>query len=186
MCCIASGPSLTKEDAEKIKGHCWTAVVNDNYQVAPWADYLYACDRAWWDVHHKWTQSFERWTQDLSAANTYGLNYVRSEPGNGLSEHPNYINQGGNSGYQVVNLMWNLGFRDIALLGYDMGYSKGLTHWFGDHPNGLQKSPNFEHWRHCFTRLNDDIRANGGRLVNCSRQTALNTPRMMLEDWICE
>jgi len=27
--------------------------INDAYRLAPWADWLYACDDRWWRFHHE-------------------------------------------------------------------------------------------------------------------------------------
>ena len=44
-CCIlATGPSLTPDQAEYAKGKARVIAVNDAWRLAPWADILYACD----------------------------------------------------------------------------------------------------------------------------------------------
>ena len=67
---IASGPSLTKEDVDAVRG-LNVIVINTSYWLAPWADILYACDGHWWDWHYENTDwkakldAFEnkKWTQ---------------------------------------------------------------------------------------------------------------------------
>jgi hypothetical protein len=50
--CIASGPSLTREDVDACRGAAGVVLaVNDTITYAPWADVLYACDRRWWQEH---------------------------------------------------------------------------------------------------------------------------------------
>src|SRR3954471_17375074 len=49
--CVACGPSLTREDVEACRGRLPVLVVNDAYQLAPWADALYAADDHWWHAH---------------------------------------------------------------------------------------------------------------------------------------
>ena len=48
--CIASGPSLTQDQVDQVKG-LNTIAINDAYKLAPWANILYACDYQWWDWH---------------------------------------------------------------------------------------------------------------------------------------
>lgn len=46
--CLASGPSLTKEIADKLKGRR-AIVVNSSCHFAPWADVLYFTDSGWFE-----------------------------------------------------------------------------------------------------------------------------------------
>jgi len=49
VACLASGPSLTRADVALVRAQGLpTIVVNTTYQMAPWADVLYACDAKWW------------------------------------------------------------------------------------------------------------------------------------------
>jgi len=55
--CIASGPSLTKEDCAAVK--VWrdqsqnrrVIVTNTTHELCPWADFLFAMDSAWWRLN---------------------------------------------------------------------------------------------------------------------------------------
>ncbi len=42
--CIASGPSLTQSQVDYCRGKARVAVVNNNWEKAPWADVLYGAD----------------------------------------------------------------------------------------------------------------------------------------------
>lgn len=78
-----------------------------------------------------------------------------------------------NSGAQAINLAYLRGATRIVLVGYDMGWTGGKAHWFGDHPQGLTNGrhqsyvPNFD-------RLAQDLRAEGVEVINCSRSTNLH------------
>jgi hypothetical protein len=52
--CIASGPSLTAEDVERVRaaGHP-VIVTNTTFRLAPWADVLFGMDSKWWKEYHK-------------------------------------------------------------------------------------------------------------------------------------
>lgn len=97
------------------------------------------------------------------------------------------LHTGGNSGYQAVNLAYLLGASRICLLGYDMQPTGGKTHWHGDHKKLSNPTPgSYKRWRQHFTRLHQDLVAEGVELINCTRETALTVPRMELEQCLKE
>src|SRR5262252_1496021 len=50
--CLASGPSLTREDVEHVRDRASAIIaVNDTYKYAPFATALIASDAGWWIVH---------------------------------------------------------------------------------------------------------------------------------------
>ncbi len=186
MVVIASGPSLTQADCDSLRGSGWKViVVNDSWRCADFADVLYACDGAWWDVHYgtvKAEFSGERWTQDYKAAQKYDINRVGSVDKPGLGRY-GVIHQGGNGGYQVINLAWMWGAKRIFLLGLDCKPAKdGKAHWFGQHTNGLSAIQNYRHWNNAFPQLAADLKEEGVEVFNLTRDTALNCfERMRLE-----
>lgn len=139
--------------------------------MAPWADILYACDLGWWQKYHSEPFDGERWTQDVKAACEFGLNYAPSEnkPGLGKSK----IHQGGNSGYQAINLAYLMGAEKIYLLGYDMQKTGGKSHWHGDHPRGLTANQPVWDWVKRFPALASDLHNEGVQVINLTRETAL-------------
>jgi len=179
---IASGPSLTKSDVEKTRDFDVIAI-NTNYQIAPHAKYLYACDGLWWDqyikdVREKYTG--ELWTQDAKAAKDYGLNYVESKPGNGFIADEFIIKQGQNSGYQAINLAYHLGYNRVILLGYDMGSDGNKSRWHKDHPSPCGNHNNHKQFIENFNHMSPPI-----EVINCSRKTAVTAfPKIPLEEII--
>ena len=118
----------------------------------------------------------------LECAQRYGLNWVHSVDRPGLSSDPSLIHQGGNSGYQALNLAVLLGAARILLLGYDMG---GRGHWHGNHPPGLRNPPESQlsEWAGQFHAAAADLDRLGIECINCSRETALTCfPRARIED----
>ena len=185
---IASGPSLTKEDVDAVRG-LNVIVINTSYWLAPWANILYACDGHWWDWHYDnpdWKAKLdafegEKWTQDKAAAEKYGLNYIESKPEAGLSSNPNLIHQGSNSGIQAINLAYHKGARDIILLGYDMQGDDKKPHWHGHHPSRVVSS--WSQWLKFYDYVAADSKKLGIEITNCSRETALTCfPRKRLEE----
>ena len=166
------------------RGRARVLVINDNYRLAPWADWLYACDYGWWKYHApRTTHMRQRWTQDKDAAEQFGLVYIASAPKPGLSRDPQLIHQGCNSGYQAINLAYHFGGDPIVLLGYDMG-ATGDGHWFGEHAPEIESSfREFSIFRERFPPLAADLAAEGVRVVNCTAVTALSAfPCAKLED----
>jgi hypothetical protein len=96
------------------------------------------------------------------------------------------IHQGGNSGYQAINLAYLWGAATIILLGFDCGASpKGEAHWFGQHPPSLSQHQPYDMWRAKFPALARDLKQEGVRVINASRETALDCfERMTLEEAI--
>ncbi|HKJ75234.1 MAG TPA: hypothetical protein VKA19_14055 [Alphaproteobacteria bacterium] len=179
ICIIASGPSACRDDAEFVRGKCRVIVVNTSYRLAPWADLLYACDAKWWWAYEPQFQGLTV-SQDARAPESVLRVPSINEPG--LSLDPMVIHQGGNSGYQALNLAVLLGVRRILLLGYDM---QGGDHWHGAHPPGLVSLTDkaTARWRENFGTTLPDLERANVEVVNCSRQTALTCfPRMSFED----
>lgn len=150
------------------------------------ADVLYACDEQWWHVHEEEARSTfkgELWTQDYSAAKKYGLHRIGSENEVGLGRY-DVIHQGGNSGYQAINLAYLWGAQTIILLGLDCSKSPdGRAHWFGQHGAGLTSQQPYDIWQARFPRLAQDLKDEGIQVINCSRETALTCfDRMKLEE----
>jgi len=112
-------------------------------------------------------------SQDRVAAG-FGAHVVPSVNGEGMSNDPNVIHQGANSGFQVWNLLMLMGVRRMVLLGFDMSVEQGL-HWHGPHPAGLN-NPDPDlclKWRAKAHTAAADLCRAGVEVVNCSRATAL-------------
>lgn len=183
IACVASGPSLTQSDVDRLKGRVRVIVVNDNHRLAPWADLLYAADEAWWN-EYQGVPGFPgfKCTFSIPAAARWGLIRLPGErTGQGLSHDPMRIFQGGNSGYAAINIAWLLGAKRILLLGYDMQDTLGQKHWFGDHPKSLRNGGQYGRWLPRFATIPATLK--GVEVLNCTRMSALNCfPRATLEE----
>lgn len=174
--CIATGPSLTRADALALR-HLPTIAVNDAYRVAPHAQILYAADKSWWDMYNccpdftgrKVSQNVQPgrgWPTDAT------VEVLRSIKAPGMSRDPGVLHRGYNSGYQALNLALLCEAKIVVLLGYDCGQPLGSpSHYFGDHPAGLQKCSPYDMFRRSFTEAAPTISA---RVINVSRQTTLD------------
>lgn len=171
--CIASGPSLTQEDINYCRGKGKIYVVNETYQLAPWANILYAADGDWWEKHLE-AHNFagEKWTCNLSIAEKYDLYHIGVKTQWHWSKTQGVIASGGNSGFQAVNKAYLDGAERIVLLGYDMGHKPGTKkHFFKDEDAKIFRHSNYESWIRRFTKATeymDDV-----RIINCTRETNL-------------
>jgi hypothetical protein len=186
---VASGPSLASESLDALRDIPAIAI-SDNWRKVPFADILYSCDPPWWH-HHKGVPEFqgERWSQHKGSrawpaqATAMGVNVIRSEAKPGISLDPSVIHTGANSGFQALNLAILAGASRVLLLGYDMQQTEGKSHWFGDHPAGLQRTSPYHVFRKAFEDAAAQIESIGVDVINCSRETALTCfPRASLED----
>ena len=182
-CLIASGPSLTVADVEKVRG-LNVMVINDNYKLAPWADVLYAADVKWWKLHEEGISQFqgEKWTVPNAwevkdrehFEKEYGLHFIKCNENNpGLSRLPDEINANCHGGLQAINLAYHMGAREIILLGYDMKYNR-RSHWFGEHPG--DKPLHMDHYNRrlkLYDKVAEDAKKMGLTIINCTRDTAI-------------
>lgn len=113
--CIASGPSLTADDCDFVRGKAKAIAVNTSFCLAPWADYLLAQDDAWWKVYG-----------DEVAETFHGerVNFVKPQYG-----------RIGNSGHAAIEFAIQRGASRVILLGYDYGNG---THWHGEHDQDIE------------------------------------------------
>jgi len=114
------------------------------------------------------------WTQDKLAAKKYRINKIECRAGNGLCETENVIFSGRNSGYQLINLMYHFGFKTIVLVGYDMQHDGKSVHWHGNHPKGFGNCESISRFREKFPFLASDLEKKGIKVLNCTKETALN------------
>lgn len=191
---LAGGQSLTVAQCDAVSQ--WRGAgpmrrciaINTTYQRALWADVLYACDLEWWELYAnkvgigEWPRfDGDRWTQDERAAKRFGIRYVKSQAAPGLGRRPGLIHQGGNGGYQAMNLAYQAGASRLVLLGFDMHGG----HWHGQHPRPLSNPPPylFATWLKAFIQLATDLQEEGVQVVNCTPGTALHCfPKADLEE----
>lgn len=171
---LASGPSLTQEDAAHARGKAKVIACNNCYALAPWADMLYACDYRWWK-HYRPDFYGLKVCPHPGGAKEFGLIYIKGEHKPGLSFDPQCIHYGGNSGFQAFNLAVLSGAKRIILLGFDMQpAANGRLHWHQDHRNiGNPQRNSFGRWIKAFSEAAPQLAERGISVLNCSRETAL-------------
>lgn len=183
--CVASGPSLTRDDVDWCRGKAPVVAVNDTYRWAPWADVLYAADPEWWEAHDG-AAGFAglKFSLHGKAGRWPGVQVLEKTGELGLELTPTGLRRGMNSGYQAINVAVHLGASRIVLLGYDMQMASGVTHFFGEHPAGrMRRKSDYAAFCACFDSLVAPLADLGIAVVNASRESALASfPRGSLRE----
>lgn len=183
---LASGPSLTPEDAAAV-AHLPRIVTNATFRMVPDAQIIYGSDVMFWR-HEEYADVFQCRGMRVCVEQTRGVYpgslprgvaVLRSGGFEGFSEKQDTICTGGNSGYAAMNLAALTGARQIIVLGLDM---TGL-HWHGRHPKGLNnpKEHRFATWAKRFDVLARELQKRDIEVLNCSPVTTLQCfPRKSL------
>lgn len=146
-------------------------VVNTSYQIAPWADALFALDVDWWKTYLKDVQA--NFEGKLLSSNSI----LNQQSVCRVQEAASY----GNSGAAAIAAAFAGGAKRVVMLGYDCQRTNAKAHWHGDHPKHLGNAGKMELWHEGFERIAK--RYSYCEIVNASRETALNCfKRMSLED----
>jgi len=177
---IGSGPSLSLKQIAmiwqaKMNMHIGVIAVNDNYQIAPWADWVYGCDYKFWQWHHQSVLAHfdgRKCTTDAKAAELWPvLDYLVGEDRPGWSCDYSRLHYGKNSGYQAVNLAFLLGAVKIILVGFDHCFPGNCAHWFGDHPDKVRSW--YENWTECWQSVVPQAKDHGIEIINSTPESAL-------------
>lgn len=190
---IGSGPSLTKEQVDYIRDHgehTWTIAVNNNYKLAPWADFVFAADLKWWksyyddvcDIVDEYTQlqTIEHVTKPLfkkiKERKSINWDFVFRDVSY-IDVNPMALYHGGCSGILAMELVRTLGEvhapKKIILVGFDMQHTGGKSHWFGDHPKGFLNANACERWCEELEKMMPYYKQWDIDVVNCSLHTAI-------------
>lgn len=150
---LGPGPSASLGLAERLRARR-VGVVGNAFELAPWADFLAASDRQWWDKHP-------------AAREFAGGRYSSHRIGGVLQLAGALTNW--NSGVLALAVAAHLGATIVRLHGFDMHG----THFFGPYANGLNNTAparreihqlQFAQW----ARQNPHV-----RVVNCTAGSAL-------------
>lgn len=186
---LASGPSMTREQAEAVRGRCRVIAVNNQGidtecdgvvvpALAPWADILYAADAKWWRCYHERALKFAGRKVTIRPTLPWDEVYslVQSIEHASFDPRPTHLVSGGNSGYQAIHLAVHLGAKRIILLGFDMkdGVNR-RRHWFGNHPKKLDSRGHYALWLRAFDKFARVLDHMGVEVLNCTPGTALRS-----------
>lgn len=153
-------------------------VVNTTYQLAPWADALYAMDVQWWRMHGE--EVAVSFRGERISANPIAVLQVSRIAKDSC---PTF----GNSGSAAISIAALAGARKVILVGYDCQRTGGKVHWHGNHPKGLGNAGGMPKWPKQFADCATHMQRIGVDVINCTRSTALTCfPRGDLEEWLCK
>jgi hypothetical protein len=174
---IATGPSLSKEDCDKIlkfKNKFKVIAINDAYTLFPEADLLYACDEKWW-LHHEGVKNFKGKKCSMQPVYPHEeIVFVENLGVNGISTKPGHIYNGRNSSYQAMNIALQLGCKEVYFLGLDMGFrDESKTHFFGNHPKKIQRYSDYSVFIKNFEIAAPLVAELGMKVFNCTKNSAL-------------
>ncbi len=184
---LAGGPSLTQNQVDYIKDKCKVIAINTSYQLAPWADLLYFCDARWYHWH-KDNQLFKDFKGIKVTLRNFGtvpdeVKKIDNLGSYGLSLEPTGIMTGHNSGYQSINLAVLLGVKRILLLGYDMQWIGGKSHWHKGHPVKIPEKSLIRNMLPRFDSLKGPLKKAGVKVINCSPNSLIKTfPKQSLQE----
>lgn len=168
VACIASGPSLTVEDCKSVRAAgVPTVVTNTTFRLCPWANFLFAHDKDWWQTYRdEVAKTFPgRLVSAWPAAPKVGVETIH-----GLR----WFHHFHNSGACAISLAIAGRATRVVLLGYDASRgAAGESHHHGDHPQGMSNCLSMKLWPHQFESVARIARAEGVQVMNASRRTAL-------------
>lgn len=182
---LASGPSMTREVAEYVRGKARVIAVSnqgiDNEvagqvvpAIAPWADVLYSADAKWWTFHRERALAFAgRRVSVRSALRWPEVLTLDLSPEPVFDPRPTHIASGGNSGYQALHLGVQFGATRAVLCGFNMKDVHGRNHWFGRHPPRLHSRGRYSAWLQSFGRLAVVLKERGVEVINATPDSAL-------------
>lgn len=132
-------------------------------------------DLKWWQTHH--LEVAEKFAghkvSGVIDCRAYGARSLRALRFNAFA----------NSGAAAISLAVYAGSQRVILLGYDCQHTGGKTHWHGDHPVGMGNAASVGKWPEKFRQVAAYAKRKGCRVINASRETALDMfPRAPLED----
>jgi hypothetical protein len=189
---VASGPSTKKEDVALLQGRLRVIAIKQNVEIAPWAEVVYGCDRAWWR-HVRGLPDFKglKVAYDDRACREFGLQRVEvlrvqtrdgRYPGgfNPKADHLVFdpagtIGSGGCSGFQALNLAVQWGATRVLLIGMDCNGKSG-THWYGRNNATGMSNPGEEQytrWAHSFDSIAGQLADVGVEVVNAAPKSTI-------------
>lgn len=166
--CIASGPSLTPEDAELVhaSGHP-TVVTNSTFRIAPWCDMIFGFDWRWWEANHGDAKRLAPQARRVSHA--HSLERFGVETTHGVA----WFEGRGNSGCCAIAMAVAGGARRIVLLGYDCQLTGGRKHWHADHAGSMTNCVSLPLWPGYFGTVAAYATRQKIDVVNATRETSL-------------
>ena len=193
---LAGGKTLSEADARHVRGRCRVIAINRARELAPWADWLFACDPtrfwAWYpealdfagtkivvrgcaDMSRKtWRALDDLGRVGVKILRHSGLGFPCLPRHEGVSGDPAVV-RGNNSLFQILSVIAHTGARTVLLLGADM---RG-GHFHSGYPVG---EPNYaQSVVPPFGSLKAPIERAGVAVLNCCPSSLLDVwPKLPL------
>jgi len=176
VCVAASGPS-SPAILEQVRGRMRVIVINRTFEVAPWADMLYAADSGFWAVYVGAREfagvkvapepNCKRYCPSIKLVEIKKVQGKRVDKL--VFDDLGIIGGGGHSGFQALNIALQTGAWPVYLAGYD--YLP--KHWHDDHPQVLRnpEAHQLQRWR---ALIDAEGVAVSDRVFNLSDVSTLN------------
>lgn len=178
---------MSQSVADSVRG-LRVIAINTTFQLAPWADLLYAADARWWHAYVKpvdgpsW-HTFAGIKVCCEPIPYQEVNQIKHNGDEGFDPDPGCVRiGGGDGGYQAIQIAVHAGCKRILLCGYDM---RG-GHWHGRHPEPLRNHGEgiYPRWLKYFDGLAKAL--TGVEVLNCTPGSALKAfPMVALEEALC-
>jgi hypothetical protein len=175
---IGSGPSLKDFDFDALPDGVRIGA-NKSAWIAN-CDILVSIDKRFWREHQEQIAAFngDKYTtrEALQDQPGLGAHILGHDRGDGFSHDQNIL-RGSNSGFAALNIAYLLGYREIALLGFDFQWDSGHSHFHdGYYWQNKQADRHLATWCRAF----DTIDQSGLNIINFvgpmgSRVTAFRT-----------
>lgn len=180
--CLASGPSLTQEVCDKIKGRA-AIVVNVSFRLAPWAPVWFFTDS---HIYERYRDEVAAWPGEVMTMSRTAKrempDKVKRVKGEGDPSFPPLgfpplgapvIRQGRSSGHTAVSLAIALGAKRVVLLGYDMRVVDGREHHHSEHKGPRDLDQYAREFVPAFAGWNAAALKAGVRILNCTPGSAV-------------
>ena len=166
---VASGPSLTQNDVNLIKGRR-TIVTNTTFRMVPTADALFFHDVKWYNTYRDELKTFGGYKVTISTATGNDVIRLRKTAF-------------GNSGTGAIALAIHCGCKKIILLGADGQHTNKKAHWHGDHPKPLGNARSWRKWAKQYEKVAELAKNSGVLVLNASKNTIIDCfQKVKLED----
>ena len=177
---VGSGPSIKLAELKLLKDRIHAIAIKVAVDLCPWAEVCYGCDAPWW-ISRQGLPKFGglRMFHGVAANQYKDMHRVLIDlnKDNILVDEPMRIGNGGNSGFQALNLAVQFGAKDIILVGMDC-HERGGVHWYGRNTWTNANNPmgsNYNRWMKGFETAKKDLDRLGITVINASEQSEIKT-----------
>jgi len=180
---IGGGPSLKEVDVTQVKGRAVVITINNAIELAPWSDFHFFGDFRWWRWYGQVFPADYRGTLlTTSRANLNDGRVRRLERDySRFSQDPNKV-YGYDSGMLALNLAALLGAKKIVLLGYDMAFPNGESHWHPDHETPSDEDNYIKKFAPAYAPAVAHLQEARVQVVRCTPSNLSFIPQVSLEE----